>query len=524
MNSMRTALITALAGTAVLSVLAASAGSARSWVDKSKGRPSGDDPWALAVSPDGTKVVVTGRSGGAQEPPSDYATVAYDASSGETQWVSRYDGRFEGDDEAYAVAFSRDGKTVYVTGTSYGGRKTRDDYATIAYRVTTGAKLWVARYNGPASRGDYALSIVVSRDGKRVFVTGGSRGGDYLDATVAYDARTGKRLWVARSEMGGSVAASADGRQVFVTGEDFNTVAYDTATGAKLWIGRYEGPGEDFGDFDETTVVASGDGTKVFVSGTSEGIGTFLDYATVAYDASTGARLWVSRYDGPSGDEELGDFATSQAVSSDGTKVFVTGSDEGPEGPLNYATVAYDATTGVQLWVARGPVGSGESITASGTKVFVTGVADDGAFGTVAYDSATGAKLWTARPGTESRGDWGRAVGLSGDGKRLFVTGLSELPTTYIDYATIAYDAATGTQAWVARYNGPSKDCVVPNVRGLLLPAAQTKIRRANCALGTVERAPSRMKPGRVLAQRPKPGAVLDFKWQVDLVVSRGQK
>ena len=76
---------------------------------------------------------------------------------------------------------------VYITGTSWGGSATRDDYATIAYNVRTGARLWVRRYNGPANGTDQATSLA-ARDG-RVFVTGGSAGTTSGDdyATIAYN-------------------------------------------------------------------------------------------------------------------------------------------------------------------------------------------------------------------------------------------------------------------------------------------------------------------------------------------------
>ncbi len=76
---------------------------------------------------------------------------------------------------------------VYVTGTSWGGRATNDDYATVAYNVRTGARVWVRRYNGPASGADSATALAAR--GGRVLVTGGSAGtttgNDY--ATIAYN-------------------------------------------------------------------------------------------------------------------------------------------------------------------------------------------------------------------------------------------------------------------------------------------------------------------------------------------------
>lgn len=64
-------------------------------------------------------------------------------------------------------------------------------FATIAYDSTTGARLWVTRYNGPANSTDRANSVAVSPTGEQVFVTGYSAsvilGYDY--ATVAYSGR-----------------------------------------------------------------------------------------------------------------------------------------------------------------------------------------------------------------------------------------------------------------------------------------------------------------------------------------------
>ena len=139
----------------------------------------------MGVSPDGSTVVVTGTSIGPTYTP-DYVTVAYDASTGAELWVKRYNGPRHRD-EATALGVSPDGYTVFVTGFST-VRRADGDYATVAYDAATGARLWLRRYDGPGNGYDAATALGVSPDGSRVFVTGNSfgsgSGSDY--ATVAY--------------------------------------------------------------------------------------------------------------------------------------------------------------------------------------------------------------------------------------------------------------------------------------------------------------------------------------------------
>jgi len=162
--------------------------------------------------------------------------------------------------------------------------------------------------------------------------------------TVAYSAATGRRLWVSRFGNGGdgasAVAVSPGGATVFVTGfsdngGDYATVAYSTATGRQLWVSRYNGPGSGFEAAAPQSVAVSPDGATVYVTGTgSGGGGALAGYATVAYRAATGRQLWARRYHGAAHDG----FPSSVAVSPAGTTVFVTGLSG-----YDYATVAYRA-------------------------------------------------------------------------------------------------------------------------------------------------------------------------------------
>ncbi len=266
-------------------------------------------------------------------------------------WVKRYNGPGNGLDQARSVAASPGGGMVFVTGSSRGTRS-GEDYATAAYSAATGARLWVKRYNGPGNGADRAFSVAVSPGGSTVFVTGSSdgttSGRDY--ATVAYSAATGAQLWARRyngpanrDDGAASVAVSPGRGKVFVTGqstgatsrEDYATVAYSAATGARLWTRRYNGPGNSF---DGAAFLAVGPGgNTVFVTGESIGATSGPDYATIAYGSATGARLWARRYNGPNGS----DVAHSVAVSPTGGTVFVTGDSFGVTSGWDYATVAY---------------------------------------------------------------------------------------------------------------------------------------------------------------------------------------
>jgi hypothetical protein len=291
-------------------------------------------------------------------------------------------------------------------------------------------------------------------------------------------ASPGTQLWVKRydslaagDDEATSVAVSPSGGTAFVTGSsqsatsglDYATVAYSAATGARLWVSRYNGPGN--GDDKATSLAVSPDGNTVYVTGSSQGTTSGLDYATVAYRAATGAQLWVSRYNGPA---NLDDAAASLAVSPGGGSVFVTGYSK--RGSINddSATVAFDAATGAQLWVSRysGSPRSDSStigvrVSPDGSTAFVTGTSCSDAktcYATIAYSAATGATLWVRQYVGSSAGSERSASSLavSPGGGAVFVTGFTHTVLSGLDYTTVAYNATTGATLWARRYNGPA--------------------------------------------------------------------
>jgi outer membrane protein assembly factor BamB len=149
----------------------------------------------------------------------------------------------------------------------------------------------------------------------------------------------GSQMWVARyhgHDQGSSVAIGPDGDTVFVTGgsivptsvNDYVTVAYNAATGAQEWAARYHGPSNGVANYSPSSVAVSPTGETVFVTGGSAGATSAKDYATVAYNATTGAQEWAARYNAATGGG-----AEALAVSPDGRTVFVFGG--------NCVTVAY---------------------------------------------------------------------------------------------------------------------------------------------------------------------------------------
>jgi uncharacterized delta-60 repeat protein len=247
-------------------------------------------------------VYITGRSTGLGTN-QDAVTIKYDA-LGNQLWIAVYDGPTSGEDETYSVAVDESGN-VYVVGRSQ-GVGTDLDYLTIKYNHE-GVEQWVRRYNGPANGYDVARALDLDPNGE-VLVTGWSAG--------------------------------------VGSGDDFATLKY-TPDGQLAWETRYNGPGE--GDDQTRAIVVDSQGNS-YVTGycdSAPGPDTNMNFATAKY-SPTGNELWVAYYNGPHHGPDRG---RALALDEQGN-VFVSGSSTGLNSGLDFTTLKY-SPDGAQLWEIR---------------------------------------------------------------------------------------------------------------------------------------------------------------------------
>ncbi len=422
------------------------------WAGTFDGHGGIDVARAVAVSPDGQMVFVTGISD-ASTSSENFATVAYSAATGTKVWAKQYTGT-GGINGATSVAVSPDGSTIFVTGSS-AGATSGDDFATVAYQASTGTQLWASRWAGPGARTDDAAAVAVAPGGHTVLVTGtSSQPRGPVAVTIAYNAATGAPRWNRQHRGSGGGASGQAGRQHRLRHRDQrHRLHHDrirrrrrrTKVGQPL-SGSYDA-WRDPAISARSIAVAPG-GSTLYINGTAGNAarkrrGPGHDYATIAYRASTGAQLWARRYNG-TGNRD--DEAHSVTIGPGGHAVYVTGGSLGTNGHLDYATIAY-SSSGARLWVARfngqdNAAAWAVRASANGQAVYVTGSfeTDTGSnFTTMAYDAATGAVRWN------SVHDGGfmhspLSMALAPDGSVVYICG-STAEVGNSDYATVAYHA-----------------------------------------------------------------------------------
>jgi DNA-binding beta-propeller fold protein YncE len=156
----------ALASASRASSSASVPGGTQLWAANYHGNAQMSHAVAAASSPDGATAYVTGLTGLAH-----FSTLAYNAATGAARWMATFYGR--GYSQPSAMAVSPDGSKLFVTGfTTPPGACCADQFVTVAYDAATGTRLWVARTFSIVNVGSLATAVTVGPDGSTVFAAG----------------------------------------------------------------------------------------------------------------------------------------------------------------------------------------------------------------------------------------------------------------------------------------------------------------------------------------------------------------
>jgi hypothetical protein len=343
-------------------------------------------------------------------------TIKY-SPDGILRWVASYKSHFTAKSKAIAVDTM---KNVYVAAAiDSGGSR---NFLTIKYN-SSGVMQWMQMYDGPGHGEDQPAAIAVS-DSMQVFITGYSLGsGSSFDITTLKYGVSGNQLWEKRyngkdnGDDRGIGLALYSHTSLYVVGmatdtmTDYATLKYSAVTGDSLWLVTYNGPAN--GNDIPSAIMLHGS-TEVYVTGTSQGIGTGNDYATMKI-SSSGVVDWISRYNGTANGD---DRAYAMAY---GSKVYVSGRSLQPGGYFNMVTVGYGASDGSEDWVSS-----------------FNGTANDDDY----------------------------PVALYPQGSYFYVLGATTSSGLGLDYALIRYRGSNGLLQWSMTYNGPGNANDIPAAMG----------------------------------------------------------
>lgn len=268
-------------------------------------------------------------------------TVISLTTAGNANWVYCYDGPEHGPDKAYSIIYGSDGN-IYAAGISQGYT---GDFIVISL-TTTGDTNWVYRYDGPIHDMDQAFSIVYGSD-DNIYAAGSSiSGGTSFDFLVISLTTAGDTNW---TYMYNGPANSIDEAYSLVYGADDNIYAAGISVGSGVsmdgivvslttagetnWIYRYNGPNSGH---DALLSLVYGTDDNIYIAGNSAGIYTSNDFTVISM-TTAGDTNWTYTYDGPGSGW---DQANSITYGADGN-IYAAG--------YSYGVGTYDDFTVISL-------------------------------------------------------------------------------------------------------------------------------------------------------------------------------
>ena len=346
--------------------------------------------------------------------------------------------------------------------------------------------------DGIAVRTDNCGNVLVA--GNSQTNTGNISNSDFM--VVKYNS-TGDTLWISTYNGSDSInnredkvtAMETDNLgNIYVTGTsfgstsdlDFLTVKFNS-DGVLQWAKKFKGPSNYF---DVPLSVAVDNNSNVFVTGYSRPQGLSPAWVTIKYNA-TGDSLWQKYYYGDAGDASVPYVVGTDAANN----IYVTGYSFMFGQGADIVTIKYN-TSGTQIWKKRynGPAGPGTDIpysmkvTSSGT-LYIAGQSDSVSFNSdyvvLKYDSS-GVQQWVGRHnGSGNQNDYASAVAVDLSGN-VYITGyVTGLGSSY-DLLTVRY-SSSGAKQWVQSYNGSNNyhdlgRSIVCDISGNIYVAGYTNV------------------------------------------------
>lgn len=255
-----------------------------------------DEPLALALDAY-ANIIVTGTVY-RKDSANDYMILKYNP-LGALLWESYYTGPNKASDCVSGLATDAFGN-IYITGKSWEGGE-QYNYATIKYSGA-GIEQWVAKYAGPSQSDDETIAVVVDDSGN-VYLSGGSEKDSYNHSqfefiTIKYDSN-GVEQWTARykpSLEGGysrvtNMAIDKKGN-VYIIGSDrveYVTIKYDSQ-GIETWVYKYTILA--LNSFALPKFIRIDEADEIYVGG-------FGSRLIVLKHSEDGAVKWMTNYQGP---------------------------------------------------------------------------------------------------------------------------------------------------------------------------------------------------------------------------------